>query len=300
VDNNDAFFKEILDNLYDGVYFVDLDRTIRYWNNGAELLSGYSSSEVVGTACWDDLLMHVDSDGVSLCRTDCPLHKTMQSGIKGEAEIFLHHKDGHRVPVRVRATPLRNGQGNIIGAVEIFSDNSESIHALEMVEELQRKVFLDPLTGLANRRYIDTGLPARFDEMIRYGWQFGVIMMDIDRFKSVNDRHGHDVGDEALKMVARTLLNSSRSSDIVGRWGGEEFVAVLSNVTSLRLRKSAERHRMLVERSSLRTETGPINVTISAGATIALPGDTPRTLLKRADRLMYESKDRGRNCVTSD
>ena len=99
-----------------------------------------------------------------------------------------------------------------------------------MIEDLQRKVFLDPLTEIANRRYVDTGLPVRFDEMTRYGWQFGVIMMDIDHFKDVNDRYGHDIGDEALKMIARTLLNSSRSSDIVGRWGGEEFIAIISNV----------------------------------------------------------------------
>jgi len=300
MDFSDIIYKEILDNLYDGVYFVDRDRTIRYWNKGAELLSGYSSAEVVGTHCRNNLLMHVDTNGGSLCHGGCPLHTTIQSGLKGEAEAFLHHKDGHRVPVRLRATPLRDDQGTIIGAVEIFSDNSEKIHALEMMEKLQRTVFLDPLTGLANRRFIDTALPARFDEMIRYGWQFGVIMMDIDFFKSVNDRHGHDIGDEALKMVARTLVKGSRSSDIVGRWGGEEFISILPNVTSLRLRKSAERHRILVERSGLRIETGILNLTISAGATLAHPEDTPQSLIKRADKLLYESKSHGRNRITSD
>jgi diguanylate cyclase (GGDEF)-like protein/PAS domain S-box-containing protein len=296
----DSFFKGLLDNLYDGVYYVDPERTILYWNKGAERLTGYSSAEVLGTRCWDNILMHVDADGTSLCASGCPLQRSMQSGDPLESEVFLHHKNGHRVPVRVRAAPLRDSAGNVIGAVEIFSDNSEKINSLDMIEELQRKAFLDPLTGLANRRYLDTSLPARFDEIARYGWQFGVIMMDIDHFKTVNDRYGHYVGDEALKMVARTLLNSSRSSDIVGRWGGEEFIAVLPNVTALRLRMSAERHRALVEQSSLPLESGPLTLTISAGATLVLPGDTSATLIKRADKLLYESKANGRNRVTSD
>jgi diguanylate cyclase (GGDEF)-like protein/PAS domain S-box-containing protein len=296
---DDSLFKEIIDSLFDGVYYVDLDRTILYWNKGAERLTGYSSLEMVGTNCWDNLLMHVDCKGVGLCQNGCPLHKSIQSGSQSEEDVYLHHKDGHRVPVRVQVTPVRDSQGSIIGAIEAFRDNSEKINALEMIEELQRKVFIDPLTGLANRRYVDIGLSTRFEEIIRYGWQFGVIMMDIDRFKSVNDRYGHDVGDKVLQVVAKTLLNSSRSSDTVGRWGGEEFVAVLSNITALRLRTCAERYRMLVERSSLPTETGPIRLTISAGVTLAIPGDTPVTIIKRADVLMYESKANGRNLVTS-
>jgi diguanylate cyclase (GGDEF)-like protein len=125
-------------------------------------------------------------------------------------------------------------------------------------------------------------------------------MMDIDSFKIVSDRYGHDVGDEALRMVGRTLLSSTRSSDFVGRWGGEEFIAILSNASAARLRKTAERYRMLVEQSSLPKEDGHIRLTISAGCTLAVPDDTPETLIKRADQLMYKSKARGRNVVTGD
>lgn len=295
-----SFFKGVLDNLYDGVYFVDTERTILYWNNGAEKLTGYGATEVTGKHCWNNVLMHVDDLGTSQCLDGCPLHKSMQTGIQTEAEIFLQHKAGHRVPVRVRVTPVRDGEGKVIGAVEIFNDNSEKLSALNMIEELQRKVFIDPLTEVANRRYIDTVLPARFDEMTRYGWDFGVVMMDIDHFKAVNDNHGHEIGDQALKMVARTLLNSSRSSDIIGRWGGEEFIAIVSNVTSLQLRKGAERYRSLVEHSSLPAGDYSVNLTISIGATLVVPGDTPASIIKRADKLMYESKTRGRNLVTSD
>jgi diguanylate cyclase (GGDEF)-like protein/PAS domain S-box-containing protein len=297
---DDSLFRELLDNLYDGVYFVDNDRTILFWNRGAERLTGYRKEEVVGSRCMDHLLRHVNSEGVLLCLHNCPLHATMQNGVPSEDEIFLHHKDGHRLPVRVRISPLLDGEGTVVGAIEIFSDNSEKIHSLEIIQDLERKVFLDPLTGLANRRYVDLALPARFDELQRYGWPFGIVMLDVDHFKGVNDRYGHDFGDETLKIIARTLLGGSRSSDIIGRWGGEEFIAVLTNVTALKLRNSAERYRVLVEQSSLPMESGLIQVTISAGATLVVPEDTPETIIKRADKLLYQSKAAGRNRVTGD
>jgi diguanylate cyclase (GGDEF)-like protein/PAS domain S-box-containing protein len=293
------FYKRLLDNLHDGVYFVNRDREIVYWNKGAERITGYTGDEVIGSHCSDNILMHVDDQGNHLCQQGCPLLKVISSGIPEKAEVYLSHKDGYRVPVLVRATPFINGRGKIVGAVEIFSDNTEKITALQLVEELQRKVFLDPLTDLANRRYVEINLQGKYDEMSRYGWQFGVIMMDIDHFKEVNDRYGHDSGDEALKMVARTLLLSSRSSDLVGRWGGEEFIAVITNTNMQKVHAIAERCRSLVEQSGLPLEETTLSVTISVGATMAAPGENLESVVKRADKLLYESKVAGRNRVTA-
>ena len=294
------FYKHLLDNLHDGVYFVNRDREIIYWNKGAERITGYAESDVVGSHCWDNILMHVDTLGNSLCLAGCPLVKVISTGGEIKAEVYLSHKDGHRVPVVVRATPITSGDGKIIGAVEVFSDNTEKISALQLVEELQHKVFLDPLTDLANRRYVEMNLQVKANEMSRYGWQFGVIMMDIDHFKDVNDSYGHDVGDEALKMISRTLLYSSRSTDIVGRWGGEEFIAIISNTNKQRVHDIAERYRLLAERSSLPLGDENLCLTISAGATIAEPGECVESVIKRADQLLYESKRKGRNRVTID
>ncbi len=113
------FYKNIIDNLYDGVYFVDRDRMITYWNKGAERISGYSAGQVIGRRCRDNLLNHVTANGVELCHDHCPLAAVMEDGRPREAEVYLHHADGHRVPVMVRATALRDEGGNIVGAVEI-------------------------------------------------------------------------------------------------------------------------------------------------------------------------------------
>ncbi|GAG00076.1 unnamed protein product, partial [marine sediment metagenome] len=121
---------------------------------------------------------------------------------------------------------------------------------------------------------------------------------DIDHFKRVNDSHGHDAGDAVLKTVARTLLESSRGFDILGRWGGEEFLGLVQNVDEDHLGVVSERLRALVAASSVRHGDAEIRVTVSIGATLARTDDTPERLVKRADSVMYESKRAGRNRVT--
>lgn len=298
MDQNSDFYKQLLDSLFDGVYFVDRERRITYWNQGAERLTGYAGGEVLGSRCRDNILCHVDTDGHNLCEHDCPVSHTLSDGLHRDAEVYLQHKEGHRLPVQVKISPIRNGGGEIVGAVEIFSDNSARMADIQRIEELQQMVFLDPLTGIANRRYIQLNLQSRFDEMFRYGWTFGVMLLDLDHFKAVNDRYGHDMGDDLLRMVARTLQHAGRSYDLVGRWGGEEFIALLASVSREKLAHTAERFRRLVEESSLAAGGATARVTISVGATIATSEDTMGSLIKRTDELLYRSKAAGRNCVT--
>ncbi|MHC1698916.1 MAG: diguanylate cyclase [Geobacteraceae bacterium] len=298
MEKNDEFYKSLLDNLYDGVYFLDRERSIHYWNKGAERITGYARSEVEGSQCWNNILMHVDSEGKSLCDGRCPARNTMESGMPAEAEVFLHHKNGHRIPVSVKVTPIHDAAGAVIGAVEIFRDNSEKLASLSLIEELEEKAFQDALTSLPNRRYLDRFLMAKLDETSRYDWKFGLIFLDIDHFKTINDTYGHDVGDEALKVLARTLIHSSRSFDIVGRWGGEEFVIAVVNVDPEKLLQIAERYRRMIESSSVTAGDISFGMTVSLGATLVCEGDTLDSLVKRADGLMYQSKLAGRNCVT--
>jgi diguanylate cyclase (GGDEF)-like protein/PAS domain S-box-containing protein len=292
------FYQSLLDSLYDGIYFMDRDRRILYWNKGAERITGFSAEEVVGTRCWDNVLMHADSEGNPLCRGHCPAEKCMCDGIPGEADVYLHHKEGHRVPVKVKVSPMRNEAGEEIGAVEIFSDNSERLASLQLIDDLREKMYEDFLTGLANRRFMERVISSQVDEMDRFGWTFGLVFIDIDHFKVVNDTHGHDAGDDVLKMVARTLANCSRSFDTVARWGGEEFIATAMNVDREGLLHIAERYRAMVAASHIMVGGETLRVTISLGATLVTGVDTSESLVKRADELMYRSKQTGRNRVT--
>jgi diguanylate cyclase (GGDEF)-like protein/PAS domain S-box-containing protein len=297
---DEELYKKLVDNLYDGVYFVDPERKITYWNKSAEALTGYKSSEIIGKYCWNNILMHVDLEGRSLCHGPCPLSRAMKEDRMLEQEVYLRHKKGHRVPVLVRASPIKDAEGRVIGAVEIFSDNSPKISLQQRVEELEKLALLDALTEIGNRRYAELIVHSKLDEMRRYGWRFGLLFIDIDNFKEVNDTYGHETGDRVLRMVAKTLQNAIRSSDAVSRWGGEEFVAVIGHADKPALSRLSNKLRMLVGQSELLVGGELIKVTISIGSTVSIMDDTVDSLVGRADKLMYDAKLSGRNCVVMD
>jgi diguanylate cyclase (GGDEF)-like protein/PAS domain S-box-containing protein len=288
----------IIDNLYDGLYITDRKRTILYWNKAAEEITGYAAEEVTGRPCSDNILVHVDSHGHSLCRNKCPLAMTMEDGRPREAEVFLHHRKGHRVPVSVRVTPLADDSGEIIGGIEIFSDISRFKSVEARMKELEEYAFLDNLTRMPNRRFVDKELSTRIAEFERYAVPFGVLFIDIDHFKRVNDTYGHDVGDRVLKMLAGTMLANSRPFDVFGRWGGEEFIGIIRKISPDQLEEMGNRLRLLVQDSYITVNDQPLSVTISLGATVMRPGDCLESLIRRADALLYESKRAGRNRLT--
>jgi len=295
--DNDLF-QRVVEDLHDGLYIVDCDKKIRYWNNAAEKISGFSADEVIGSSCADNILTHVDSDGNQLCLGGCPLEKSIQDGRPREAEVYLHHKAGHRVPVSVRVSTLKDPAGNVIGGIELFTDISNQNANSLRVKELEKLALLDPLTQLANRSYMEKVIQIRLEEKKRLKVPFGVFFIDIDFFKNINDTYGHNVGDRVLKYIAKTFAVHSRPFDVYGRWGGEEFVGIIRNISVQDLEAFGNRLRMLIERSYISNEKEKLHVTVSIGATMVEESDTVETLIKRADILMYESKKGGRNRLT--
>ena len=289
---------DVLENLHDGLYFTDTHRVITYWNHAAERITGYTAAEVLGRSCAANILVHVDTDGRSLCGGLCPLAMAMADSVGREAEVFLRHKDGHRVPVLVRTGPLKDRQDQVVGGIELFTDLSNILANNSRVRELEQLALLDNLTQLANRTYLLREIEARFEEMRRYGIPFGLLFMDIDFFKRFNDTYGHDVGDEVLKLVANTFVANSRAFDVYGRWGGEEFVGVIRSIDAEDLAALGNRMRVLVNQSFLMHDEARLGVSISLGATVAHPDDTAASLIKRADQLLYQSKKEGRNRLT--
>lgn len=294
----DQNFKNILDSLHDGVYLVDVDKKITYWNKGAERITGYLAEEVLGKSCQNNILTHTDAEGNALCLFGCPLSKTLADGREREAELYLHHKDGHRIPVLVRISSLRGRGGDILGGVELFTD----ISGLEMntlrIKELEKLALLDDLTQLPNRVYLQRELQSRFQEFKRYQIPFGLLFIDIDHFKRVNDVYGHDIGDKVLKFVTTTFVANSRPFDVYGRWGGEEFLGIIRNVGVDDLELVGNRMRVLIEHSYLVHNDKKLGVSISLGASLATPEDDIDSLVKRADSLLYVSKAEGRNRIT--
>ncbi|MCF6178090.1 MAG: sensor domain-containing diguanylate cyclase [Geopsychrobacter sp.] len=291
-------YENLLENLSDGLYFVDCDRRITRWNRAAERITGYTAQEVIGSRCADNILVHVDDAGQILCNTHCPLTACLNDDQTHAVEVYLHHKDGHRVPVHVRANPIYDQDGTIIGVAELFTDTSEKAANQQRIIELEKLALLDQLTQLANRHYLEAELVARFDEMARYGLSFGLLFIDIDHFKQFNDNYGHDAGDLALQNVAKTLLSVARPFDLFGRWGGEEFIGIIRNIDRDGLKIVGQRCHSLIAQTYVPLAQKLENITVSMGATLARPAETADALLKRADSLMYQSKQQGRNRMT--
>ncbi len=297
----DEFYKKMLDNLYDGVYFVEKNRKITFWNKGAEMITGFSAGEVLGSYCFDNILNHIDDEGNRLCFEGCPLQKTTEDGHSRSAHVYLHHKDGHRIPVNVRTMPILK-DGDIVGSIEIFRDDSEWMATVDQMQRLEKLALTDPLCGVPNRRYAETFIASKIEELRHLDIPFGAIFLDIDDFKHINDTYGHDQGDVVIKTVANTIKGSLRKADMIARWGGEEFVAILVSVDADELKGVAEKIRMLVAKSAIPLMNNgrreKVYVTLSSGAAMAGINQDVNSLIEKVDGLMYLSKHNGKNLVT--
>jgi diguanylate cyclase (GGDEF)-like protein/PAS domain S-box-containing protein len=294
---DDNLHRTIVENLADGVYLVDPDRKITYWNHGAELISGHSAGAVVGSHCFDNILGHVNAQGHSLCHTACPLAQTIADGNPREAFVWLKHADGHRKPVRVRTSPVRDGTGRIIGGVEVFSDETVSTRVEADAARARRDALTDELTGLPNRRLFNAALAGRLENLTRYGWRFGLLIADLDHFKAINDEFGHAFGDAALVGVAATLRGAVRAGDVLARWGGEEFSVLVESSDEATLADAAERLRILVAQSEVHRDGISRTLHVSVGGALARLDDSAETLFARADAALYRAKTSGRNRI---
>lgn len=298
MDNSDRFFKNLIENLFEGIYFVDRDRRITYWNKSAERISGFPSHHTMGKLCSDNILNHVDNQGKHICRDGCPLAATIQDGKLRRAEVYLQHKDGHRVPVVVHTSPMLDDEGNIVGAVESFTDNKELFLSRKKIQSLTKELEFDRLTGVGSRRSTSLRIRSALSELQSTAGQTGLIFIDIDHFKNINDTYGHEIGDQVLTSVAQTMRNSLRSSDFLGRWGGEEFITLIYDTDPFQLKTVAEKLRTLVKNSSIPINECTVHITVSGGATLLVEDDTSKSVLERADQLLYQSKTEGRNTIT--
>lgn len=294
----DKEFTDILDGLFEGAYVVNQNRKILFWNKGAVKITGYSKEEVMNFHCYENILRHVDDIGTELCMNGCPLQETLKTGRSMDNHVYLHHKKGHRVPVNVRTSPLYNDDGVLFGALEVFTDASYSKILYSENKRLQELTITDHLTGIYNRSYIDYMIDSLIKEQGLFNQDFGLVFIDIDDFKYVNDTFGHQTGDEVLKLISRTIKLNVRTEDVVGRFGGEEFILLLKVQSEDELVHVSNKVRKLVEKSSILVNQEVISVTISLGASMYKVGDTKETLIERADKAMYQSKNSGKNKVT--
>ena len=212
----EELYLSILDNIQDGVYYVDIHRKIKFWNKGAEQITGYQADEMLGLECSESKLNHIDEFGNHLCITGCPLFATNIDGVVRTERVFVRHKNGYRIPLLTTVYPIREN-GVIVGSVEVFTRNSPKAYDDNLIENLSEKAMHDSLTKLPNRSYLESFLQYKLSEYQRFGKRFALLFVDIDHFRVFNNTYGHDVGDLVLTDIAKSIVNIIKKDDMFGR-----------------------------------------------------------------------------------
>ena len=297
--NLEDIYVAIISNMQDGAYFVDQNRRILFWNASAERITGYTKEEIIGKECPESNLHHIDEEGRPLCQVGCPLFATNIDGKQRQERVFVRHKDGHRIPIRVNIFPIRNGD-EILGSIELFTQDSPTKYDDVLIAKLSGMAMHDDLTRLPNRRYLESFLGYKLSQFDHFGQSFAVVFADIDNFSAFNNTYGHEAGDAVLQNIAKTFQKNLRKDDLIGRWGGEEFVAIFTIENEYEGTILADKMRAMIENTEIDYNGETLHVTLSVGVTCVKMGDTAESIVDRADHLMYESKAKGKNRTTSD
>jgi diguanylate cyclase (GGDEF)-like protein/PAS domain S-box-containing protein len=264
---------------------IGLDNRCSWLNGAAAALLGYEPDELIGQDL-HDAIHHSHPDGTPFPAEECSRSRALKNheSLRVGDEVYWR-KDGTSFPVDYQVEPLVR-DGVFLGAVVTFTDITERVRQQAEAQEresiLRESANTDALTGVGNRRLADLLLRSLAPNDV-------VIMIDLDHFKSVNDRFGHPIGDEVLVSLAKHLRLQLRDVDGVARYGGEEFLVILRNAGEGGMRFAT---RITEEWAA----SSPVT-TFSAGVAIHKEGQSESLTLHRADEALYEAKRKGRNCV---
>ncbi len=290
------YYKILLDSIFDAVYTVDLDGQIIYWNESCERITGYGAQEMIGQSYRDSSFrFDPDSENPNKAAIGGGIDIVLKNGMPGTWKGYICRKNGQRIPIESHISAIRDENNKVIGAGEVFRDISAHValeQAHRQVLQISRK---DQLTGLYNRTAITELFKAEIDRARRYDQPLSVIMADIDHFKRINDRYGHDTGDKVLAKIGSILNFNTRKPDVAGRWGGEEFLLIVPGSAASAASQLAERIRKYIQ--DVPTTELPEQITASFGVAQLGGKLTQDQMLFIADKALYQAKDTGRNKV---
>ena len=295
---NENYSRMLFENTVIGLALCRMNGDLVKVNSAYAELLGRSIEETLTLTYWQITPeKYASQEGVQL-------ESLEKTGKFGPYEKEYIHADGHFVPVRLSGQIVElDGEQYIWSSAEDITERKQAEEELaRLYKEVEQLSLQDGLTGIANRRMFDQTLDREWARAKRDKVPLSLIIFDIDFFKEYNDFYGHLQGDECLKQVAKTLSGASkRAIDLVGRYGGEEFVLLLPATNEIQARQIAERCFSAVKQQKLPHELSTVSdtVTISAGVSTIIPiGATHSSILVEvADKLLYQAKRKGRNRI---
>ncbi len=311
--NSERRFRTLIESAPLAMLTWDRQRKVTGWNRQAQQLFGWSESEVLGRNFMTFMIPESADEQVGQIVEDA-----IDRGIESHSVNSNLTKDGRSVEVEWHNTIVPGEDGRPDSVLSLAQDVTERVRSqvalqevnvvlrqrLDDIHELQKQlreqVMRDPLTGMYNRRFLDDALQAEVARAVREREPLSLMMLDIDHFKRVNDNHGHQAGDEVLKMLAGILRGEARRTDVACRYGGEEFVLLLPKMDLESARARAERWRQMFAELDVPVETGNLKCTLSVGiAVFPEHGGSAEDLLRNGDRALYMAKALGRNRVVT-
>jgi len=262
---------------------------IVYVNPAFVALTGYDLDEVIGRST---RLLHgpkTDAQTVAAMRAAMEAHQPIR------VELLNYSKSGEEFWLDTNVVPLRDAHGEVTHFATIERDLTAT---KRLQQQLRLMAATDPLTGLLNRRHFLEKAATEFARSQRYQRELALVILDIDHFKRINDSHGHFVGDQVLTAMARAAYGLLRSTDVMARWGGEEFVILMPETSLAGAAILAERLRAELAALTVPSANGGLRFTISAGVAARSAADTDVTAtMQRADAALYAAKRDGRDRV---
>lgn len=293
---------------------IDAEHRVTHWNRACAALTGVPAAEMIGKSeqwrAFYPQARPILGDLIVSGATEQEIDHFYAGKFRPsllidgayEAEDFFHaFGEGGRW-LFFTAAPLRNAAGQMIGAIETLQDVTERRRAEEALKESEERYRLlsltDSLTGLFNRRHLHSCLQGELERAYRYGRPLSLLLIDCDHFKSINDTWGHLTGDRVLEELARLISESLRACDHAFRYGGEEFIVLLSETTGADASLLADRLRCAFAGLAGVCGVQPsAQFTVSIGVAEYVAGESEGAFIGRADKAVYAAKRSGRNCV---
>jgi diguanylate cyclase (GGDEF)-like protein/PAS domain S-box-containing protein len=271
----------------EGIIIADPDNRIVDVNPSFSRITGYAKAEVMGR---DQSLLAADPEDVALFAS---IGQALADQGSWHGELWHRRKDGETYPAVLSISAVRDAQQRVQNHIAVFSDNSEN---RSLAARLEHIAYHDHLTGVPNRRLLTDRLDQALKQARRDGRLLAVCYLDLDGFKPINDRHGHNIGDLFLVRIAERLSALLRESDTIARFGGDEFVLLLTNLAHPNACDELLERVLATIRQPIEVAGIRMSVSASLGATLCPPDrPDPDTLLRHADQAMYRAKESGKN-----
>lgn len=282
---NPEVLRAVLDSLRTGVVISDRNGTIAFWNEGAEHIVGFARHDVIGRSYQQSILRQCQGHTCKECSAECPFSRALHDGKPVESRLQLDHKHGHKLPVLIRVSPIRDARGSIIATAASFE--AQRWHP-EIRRDQRRPVpheCVDDATGTASHGFTEFNLKENLASFSEYHIPFSIVHVQAREVGHFRAAYGQQAYDAVLRVLATNLTNTFRPSDFIGRWGQGEFVVILLHCSGIGAERAFERVRSSVSSVNISWWGEQIFLNVAVGYASIEPGDSINSLLQRAKRI---------------